>query len=648
MTGRKPVIKSPLEEKLKEKSSVYFDLYEKLRDWANAQWTDHNDIFEQIRHSIGHSKKLHSFADIILKHKIQKDDLNEKEIFLLLSSIYLHDIGMQTGWKEYLEIKGVRGYLTSEERKEIRKKHSKTIGDIIRGFKKKLPPELKDHLSPTQKEVICNDLNEALAFICESHDKPEIANNLKEDIDQKIPGTFLKIGFIACMLQFCDLLHMDKSRLNETNFMGSLEKFLAGDSEEACYMPEDWKRFFCCYYVEDVSVTPYNKQGSNIFSIQLHCRYHTEETEEIKNIFQGIYRKRLTRFQYDCITELNANDIHFVDAEKIFLLEPDSSKKRFPPQIKIVLEIPKEEGMQVAHFSLREEEPQTNRRPITTDSQILNKVWKEIAAVLKEARLKPFKEALIHQLQQNENISFITGGKPEEALTGAGVLEAIYILERAVDYSFKTIQKTRGERELVKVIWEGAVEILGWLVLLSVNYQWVEEQKKQGSNNKGIKLEIPVKTEAGIEIIFSGYLGTQAKLGVDETKTMIHGKNRIPISMPESGEWKDINIVNDIKRNLWKILFKKDPPAFIDPDQTETLNTRIQLQNRQNQNIYISIPREDKGNPLRTQETYKQLQREMPDLHAIIITIEESEKVLVVSEPEQEGYLLEFFKHKPE
>jgi len=171
--------KSFLEEKLKEKNKAYFSLYEYLRNWANAQWKDHTDIFEQIRHGISHSEKLHEFADILLEKQISLDVFDEKEIFLILSALYLHDVGMQEGWKEFLGIQGSRGYLTWDERKKgspkrvvasylnesqrsmlstgyrlarfpchylfrttrkkIRINHAKTSGHVIRSFKDELP-----------------------------------------------------------------------------------------------------------------------------------------------------------------------------------------------------------------------------------------------------------------------------------------------------------------------------------------------------------------------------------------------------------------------------------------------------------------------------------------------------------------------------
>ncbi len=110
-----------LEKRLKDKDNFYFCLYTKIKSWAISELETGRDIPEQIRHDHTHSKKLMDFACIILGDRSADEFPDERELFLLLSSFYLHDIGICFGWKKHLGINGNRGNLKLEERLLIRK-----------------------------------------------------------------------------------------------------------------------------------------------------------------------------------------------------------------------------------------------------------------------------------------------------------------------------------------------------------------------------------------------------------------------------------------------------------------------------------------------------------------------------------------------
>jgi hypothetical protein len=233
-------------------------------------------------------------------------------------------------------------------------------------------------------------------------------------------------------------------------------------------------------------------------------------------------------------------------------------------------------------------------------------------------------------------------------LTHIDVLDSILILDRAVSACF---QKIDHDRDRVRRIWDAAVSVLGYLVLSAVNYDWLSQKKGNGSNGpEDIRLLIPVKSEMGVEIVFSGLLGRSARLDIDAGRARICGQNRIQGVSVEQG-WDQTDIVQAVKRNIWKRIFKSDDiPQFIDADMTETLNTRIRIQNKKNEHLYISVPRQDLRNYLRNSDIFEHLRRELPALYIVMMEVEDraTENVMVVSEPELEGYLLEFFQNKPE
>lgn len=319
--------KLTIEKQLQQKNADYFELYQKLKQWAIAQWTDHNDVPEQIRHDVSHSDALMEYANTVLQNKLESDYLNEKELFLFASAIYLHDIGMQTEWKEHLGIKGDRGNLTSEERKKIRINHAKTSGDVIRFFRNDLPRSLDDTLSRYQKDILCIDLNERLAFIAESHNQKGIAEHLKQ-VPMLFPENKLKIDFLAAILQFCDTIHMDKSRLNESRFLDEIAKWEAGKPLEAAYEPRDWQRFFQSYFVESIRLLPVT--GSDVFEIQVGVKFNPAENKVSRDRFLSIYRRRLERRKHDCMEVLRDHGIRFTGDDPFTVLEAESAKRLLP------------------------------------------------------------------------------------------------------------------------------------------------------------------------------------------------------------------------------------------------------------------------------------------------------------------------------
>ncbi|MCP4691023.1 MAG: hypothetical protein GY859_23445, partial [Desulfobacterales bacterium] len=277
-------------------------------------------------------------ADALLESAVREERLNAEEIFLMASSIQLHDIGMQTGWIEAPGVKGARGFLSPGDRMVIRKNHAKTTGRVIRSFKDNLPDWLDGVLNSRQKTIVREDLNEALAFTCESHNKPDLKLRLEKEIPVLFPGTTLKIGAIAAMLQLCDGLHMDMSRLNEPVFLDSLERWKRGEPLEADHEPEDWRRFFQCYYVEKVSIRPVFEAG-NLFRIVVAYRFNRREVPEIEENFLNIYARRLGKRRNDCVSVINEElGIHFLNDDPFRRLEPNASKKIFPESFHHILE----------------------------------------------------------------------------------------------------------------------------------------------------------------------------------------------------------------------------------------------------------------------------------------------------------------------
>ena len=322
-----------LEEKLEQANHRYFALYKKLKQWAEAVWKDNIVVHEQIIHGVSHSDKIAEYAGIILQNKLQTNTLNPEELFLLIASIYLHDTGMQIGWKESLDIKGTMGELTKEERFRTRKEHADTSAFVIRSWQEHLPASLDRELTEVEKDILCHDLNEALAFVCQCHNRPNIAAYLDRELNrnQRFRDRKFNISLVAAVLQLCDALDMDKNRLIDERFRDNLGKWLEDRPMEVIYDDKDWKRFFQCHFVEEVRL---ESKGVDIFKISIDVRFNREEDRDIRDRFLEIYYKRLQKTRHDCVTVINREaGIHFLSDYPFNILDANSTKIKIPAKL---------------------------------------------------------------------------------------------------------------------------------------------------------------------------------------------------------------------------------------------------------------------------------------------------------------------------
>jgi len=113
--------------KLKPFPSLFEDL-QKIQMFCKELWKQKLMIWF-TNHDYKHSEEIIYILEQILKplEPYQREFLNEHELFILLSSAYLHDIGMQNLKIDNISI----DQLTTEHYKYIRKKHAEESFNII-------------------------------------------------------------------------------------------------------------------------------------------------------------------------------------------------------------------------------------------------------------------------------------------------------------------------------------------------------------------------------------------------------------------------------------------------------------------------------------------------------------------------------------
>ena len=148
---------------LKEKLKLHPDLspiLEEIEKSCHKIWS--NILLPWFtNHNVSHSNEIiHLLGQILSPIENTPDWLNEHELFILLASAYLHDIGMQ-----YLKVDNISiNKLTLNEYEFIRKRHAEESHDIIlKRLKKRLDRD--DFYLP----IIEDDYLQVIAKVSKGH-----------------------------------------------------------------------------------------------------------------------------------------------------------------------------------------------------------------------------------------------------------------------------------------------------------------------------------------------------------------------------------------------------------------------------------------------------------------------------------------------
>lgn len=645
-----PLVKA-LEEKCKKNRSEYYGLFIKLNTWADAQLKTGSVIYKQIDHGIKHSMALHRFADKLLHPLLEKDNLNEKELFLMLTSFYLHDIGMQIGWNEHLNIKKNRDGLNLEDKDKLRKNHATVTGAIIRSFPDENSPykDFIDSLSRGEKAILCYDLNEHLAYICESHKKDKLESKLNEEIPKQFERHMVadvKVDLLSAILQISDVLHMDKSRLIIPLFEETIQKKLKNQFCEIDYEDMDIERNFQNYYIDKV-VVKQTEGPESPFVISVICSYNAKESKRVKEKYKVVYENRLKNKDETCVSVLNCYGIHFSTSYPVNEVGSDSSKEMYTEFNKQGVEQSNDSKCEDNSENKPKKDPEIKEQKLHEgiegpNDEVLYKIRERIHALLDDPDLSVLKESLIRQWRKS-NPGQETPS-PEDIIIGHGD-DAVYQLKEAFRESLSDIKKQKNIQYTIKTFWEKSLVILGQVVLLFLNYKLVTDQVGNKEKLDGIIKSMPVVNELELESLFAAYLDTYPKLSVKQTtnRPRIVGENGIDHT-PEGGSWVNKDPVTELMNVLWVKVYREDPPKPIQPYDQDLLREALKTENRENKNIYVVVNTDD--HPLRN-KTICQKVKDALSINVLIMSRADSKRVFVVTTPKMENDLINFFKLKP-
>lgn len=190
------------------KGSKYLGKFEKIEKESEDMLPNIRKIFQTYtNHDISHSKGVEDLINRMLPKKV-KENLLVEEIFCLLSSVYLHDIGMVASQAEENKF-----YNYNDEEKRIELQNDIRNNHHIRS--KNYILQNKDDLGLSKIESI------VISKISEAH--REI--NINSLYDLSYNGKKLKIPFLAAILRIADECHITEDR-NSKLFSKTVDSYL--------------------------------------------------------------------------------------------------------------------------------------------------------------------------------------------------------------------------------------------------------------------------------------------------------------------------------------------------------------------------------------------------------------------------------------
>lgn len=249
-------------------------------------------------HSIEHSLRILEQLNQVMFELMESDEsLNKYEVFILISSIYLHDIGMQFDKFELLEKYGLEvknEEISSEELKlNFIRNHHHTISKIwiIESIKRN-----KDFRSVYFGN---SELGELIASISQSHNV-----DLKKDIsnynDYIFSGVRIRLNLLTCLLALGDVLDADHRRVD----IERLQHINITESSRLHW----WKHYYISglYYEKGLLIIQYNFPNLNKSEEDIYYDYFSSETKlwlvYNKENFKSILSKNYIRFEFKEIT----------------------------------------------------------------------------------------------------------------------------------------------------------------------------------------------------------------------------------------------------------------------------------------------------------------------------------------------------------
>jgi hypothetical protein len=292
---------------------------------------------------------------------------------------------------------------------------------------------------------------------------------------------------------------------------------------------------------------------------------------------------------------------------------------------------------------LPERSPENRAETAIPQDEFVGKMRLHIHKELQRKPLKPLAEILQKR---------VTEAAPEKhgdaaaLLCQGNLLESVDLLHGATGECLQKLADDGAREDALQAMWQGALNILGWLVLLSVDHAWVRQHGSSLTNDSAdVRFEVPCSTGTGLEVLVAR-VGSQepAKFIFDSGGTEVTGQNCISGSAVEAVDWNIGNCALEIKKLIYRKIYQATPPHPFTQQHTDKLNAILKVRGGRGENHYLSIPVTEENNPVCNPEVYRLLRQELTGLRIVYFGIGDGEGMLLLPEVDLFALVYEFLQ----
>lgn len=276
-------------------------------------------------HGMKHSNAVINILDLLVAGLSDDDQLEEIEIFCLLSAAYLHDVGMQCKYPD----DEARIKLISEA-----KNKPYTLQDLIRDeHHLRSGRYIKENLKTLDLDQY---ESECVRLISEGHREVNLHSDNYES--QAIGFKRVRVRLLSSLLRLADELDIDYKRAPET-----LYEILKEDMPNFSRL--QWLKH---YYTSGVIIDPVTKERKRKLSIEINCQYPRED--EGRKITEVLVLKPIEEKLDELNTIFLENGLKIDITHKLKLntylseIPEELFKDDFGQNLKVSIEIPRTKG----------------------------------------------------------------------------------------------------------------------------------------------------------------------------------------------------------------------------------------------------------------------------------------------------------------
>ena len=275
----------------------------------------------------------------------------------------------------------------------------------------------------------------------------------------------------------------------------------------------------------------------------------------------------------------------------------------------------------------KKEDSNTSYETFNDDPEIKKIASNKIQQILDKDLMTGVKDNLCNALCRI--IDDMVEKRIAEILVELPVLNAIIKLDYAVREFFDPEDMPQKQKEHVFSQWELCLDLLGWLLLLTIHPEWRKKQRSFFRNNTSLNFTLPVTDKSGADIALASIMETPADVTRSGIKRL-YGCCDIGV---ELGINKS-DTSRMIAKCIYRALFKKGPDISKDYYLKE-INADLLASAYRNRLRYLTIDSNDRDNPLNNEATLNELKGLLPNLSIIHIGVQWSNvDVFLVPEPD--------------